>query len=61
MRIKHRLLAEGAQFAKPPNNLGVVNRARPGSVKFRLVWLFWLLVIPALHLYAAGNCWRWLR
>ena len=48
MRIKHRLLAEGAQFAKPPNNLGVVNRARPGSVKFRLVWLFWLLVIPAL-------------
>ena len=48
MRIKNRLLAEGAQFSKPQNDLGVVNRARPGTVKFRLAWLFWLLVIPAL-------------
>ena len=33
---------------KPSDDSGAINRARPGSVKFRLVWLFWLLVIPAL-------------
>ncbi|MFA5835954.1 MAG: lysylphosphatidylglycerol synthase transmembrane domain-containing protein [Bellilinea sp.] len=48
MRQTHERSEEEERASKLPNDPGIVSRARPGSVKFRLAWLFWLLVIPAL-------------
>lgn len=47
MNIPHEPSAE-VQTSKMPADSGSGNQTRLGFAKFRLVWLFWLLVIPAL-------------
>ncbi len=48
MRRTHERSEEEEHASQLPNDPGIVSRACPGFVKFRLAWLFWLLVIPAL-------------
>ena len=47
MKITHEPSAE-VQASKTPGDSGSRNQTRLGFANFRLVWLFWLLVIPAL-------------